>query len=207
LTAAGAADTAAAGSSPVRFFIDEGYFLEGDTEVLRAHIAASRGRLAISGESSAAFLSVKVSCSGGGNLLALCKPACGIGGLTSSSRAAAHSTRADTTITTTKHHPWPTQGYYSPDTWDVYWTVRQACHMAYKHMGPHQRVNCIPGVSAVSLKRNFVSTWQQVCLRVPSCLSHASVECSAAALHWRHAQLTHAARSPCLPPPPSLGVR
>jgi hypothetical protein len=44
----------------VRFFIDEGYFLEGDTEVLRAHIAGSGGRMVVGGESSAAFLSVKV---------------------------------------------------------------------------------------------------------------------------------------------------
>jgi hypothetical protein len=61
----------------------------------------------------------------------------------------------------TPSHPQP-QGYYSPDTWDVYWTIRSACQMAYQHMGPHQLVNCIPGVSAMSLKRNFVSTWQQV---------------------------------------------
>ena len=49
----------AAGAS-TRFFIDEGYFLEGDTEILRAYISASDGRMTISGESSAAFLSVKV---------------------------------------------------------------------------------------------------------------------------------------------------
>jgi len=54
------------------------------------------------------------------------------------------------------------QGYYVPESWDVYWTIRQACHMAFKHMQPHQRVNCIPGISAMSLKRTFVSTWQEV---------------------------------------------
>jgi hypothetical protein len=59
----------------VRFFIDEGYFEEGETEILRAHIGASSGRLALSGESTAAFLSVK--------------------------------------------------GYYVPDRWDVYFTIRQ----------------------------------------------------------------------------------
>jgi hypothetical protein len=46
-TAAAAAATGAAHavsgqhnatSKPVRFFIDEGYFLEGDTEILRAYI-------------------------------------------------------------------------------------------------------------------------------------------------------------------------
>lgn len=54
------ASSAAASSSAVRFFLDEGYFLEGDTEILRAYIAASQGRMTISGESSTAFLSVKV---------------------------------------------------------------------------------------------------------------------------------------------------
>jgi hypothetical protein len=63
-----------AAGGPVRFFIDEGYFLEGETEILRAHIAASGGRLTISGESTGAFLSVK--------------------------------------------------GYYAPDKWDVYITMR-----------------------------------------------------------------------------------
>eukprot|EP00879_Flechtneria_rotunda_P016502 GHRR01017270.1.p1 GENE.GHRR01017270.1~~GHRR01017270.1.p1 ORF type:complete len:910 (+),score=306.65 GHRR01017270.1:263-2992(+) len=98
-------------TGPARFFLDEGYFLEGDTEILRAYISASSGRMEISGESSAAFLSVK--------------------------------------------------GYYVPEKWDVYWTIRQACHKAYAHMKPNQFVNCIPGVHAMSLKRNFVQTWQQ----------------------------------------------
>jgi hypothetical protein len=58
-TAAEGSGQPAAGAS-TRFFIDEGYFLEGDTEILRAYISASDGRMTISGESSAAFLSVKV---------------------------------------------------------------------------------------------------------------------------------------------------
>lgn len=61
--------------TPARFFIDEGYFMEGETEILRGYIAASEGRLHISGESTAAFLSVK--------------------------------------------------GYYIPDKWDVYFSIRQ----------------------------------------------------------------------------------
>lgn len=60
-TAAATAAVDAAGVT--RFFIDEGFFLEGDTEVLRAYISASDGRMTISGESTAAFLSVKVSLS------------------------------------------------------------------------------------------------------------------------------------------------
>ncbi|WIA21519.1 hypothetical protein OEZ85_000720 [Tetradesmus obliquus] len=95
----------------VRFFIDEGYFLEGDTEILRAYITASQGRLEISGESSGAFMSIR--------------------------------------------------GYYVPEKWDVYWTIRSACHKAYESMKPGQMVNCIPGVQAMSLKRNFLQTWQQ----------------------------------------------
>ena len=73
---AGAAE-AAGGETPgaVRFYLDEGYFMDGETEILRAYISASGGRLAISGESSAAFLSIK--------------------------------------------------GYYVPDKWDVYITMRQ----------------------------------------------------------------------------------
>ena len=98
---------------PVRFFIDEGYFLPGDTEILRAYVSASNNRLEISGESTAAFSSVK--------------------------------------------------GYYVPERWDVYWTMRQSCHKAYSHMKAGQMVNCIPGVEAISLKRRFVQTWQQVC--------------------------------------------
>lgn len=99
-------------TSPTRFFIDEGYFLDGDTEILRAYIAASNNRLEITGESTAAFLSVK--------------------------------------------------GYYVPEKWDVYWTIRQSCHMAFPYMKPGQMVNCIPGVEAMSLKRRFIQTWQQV---------------------------------------------
>ncbi|WIA41949.1 hypothetical protein OEZ86_009255 [Tetradesmus obliquus] len=95
----------------VRFFIDEGYFLEGDTEILRAYITASQGRLEISGESSGAFMSIR--------------------------------------------------GYYVPEKWDVYWTIRSACHKGYESMKPGQMVNCIPGVQAMSLKRNFLQTWQQ----------------------------------------------
>jgi hypothetical protein len=56
-----AATTAADAAGVTRFFIDEGFFLDGDTEVLRAYISASDGRMTISGESTAAFLSVKVS--------------------------------------------------------------------------------------------------------------------------------------------------
>jgi hypothetical protein len=76
---------------PARFFIDEGFFEDGETEVLRAHIAASGGRLVISGESTAAFLSVK--------------------------------------------------GYYVPDKWDVYITIRQVRGAPRRGRGP-------PGVLA-----------------------------------------------------------
>lgn len=54
------------------------------------------------------------------------------------------------------------RGYYVPDKWDVYWTIRQACHMALPHMQQGQLVNCLPGVQAMSLKRNFVQSWQRV---------------------------------------------
>jgi hypothetical protein len=74
--------------------------------------AASNGRLEISGESTAAFMSIR--------------------------------------------------GYYVPEKWDVYWTIRSACHKAYESMQQGQLVNCIPGVQAMSLKRNFLQTWQQV---------------------------------------------
>lgn len=96
---------------PARFYIDEGFFLAGETEVLRAHVAASDGRLVVSGESSAAFLSVK--------------------------------------------------GYYVPDKWDVYITIRQACEMAFPLMRAGQRSSCVPGVRAVTLKQAFVLSWQR----------------------------------------------
>lgn len=57
------AESATARQAATRFFIDEGYFLEGDTEILRAYVSASNGRMMISGESTAAFLSVKVGTS------------------------------------------------------------------------------------------------------------------------------------------------
>jgi hypothetical protein len=75
--------------------------------------AASAGRMEISGESTAAFMSIR--------------------------------------------------GFYVPEKWDVYWTIRSACHKAYESKRPGQLVNCIPGVQAMSLKRNFLQTWQQVC--------------------------------------------
>jgi hypothetical protein len=54
------------------------------------------------------------------------------------------------------------KGYYVPEKWQVYWTMRSACQKAYSSMQPGQLVNCIPGVQAMSLKRNFLQTWQQV---------------------------------------------
>ena len=38
----------------------------------------------------------------------------------------------------------------------------QACHMAFPHMRPGQRANCIPGVRAITLKKEFVQSWQEV---------------------------------------------
>ncbi|GBF95305.1 hypothetical protein Rsub_08336 [Raphidocelis subcapitata] len=99
------------GPAPARFYLDEGFFEEGETEILRAHISASWGRLVLSGESTAAFLSVK--------------------------------------------------GYYVPDKWDVYFTIRQACQMAFPHMRPGQLASCVPGVRAITLKKPFVQSWQR----------------------------------------------
>jgi hypothetical protein len=103
---------AATPAAPVRVFIDEGYFMTGETEILRALIAASNGSMIISGESTGAFLSVK--------------------------------------------------GYYNPADWDLYWTSISACHMAFPHMQPGQKVNCLPGVRSITQKKEFVDTWQKV---------------------------------------------
>jgi hypothetical protein len=108
-----AAEAASNVSQPIRFFIDEGYFMTGETEIVRAYISASKGRMSISGESTAAFLSMK--------------------------------------------------GYYNPSSWDVYLTSISACHMAFKHMQPGQKVNCIPGARSITQKKEFVDTWQKVC--------------------------------------------
>jgi hypothetical protein len=113
VAAAAATDASSSGSSaqPVtRFFIDEGYFEAGETEILRAYISASRGRMVLAGESTAAFLSVK--------------------------------------------------GYYAPAGWDVYFTIRDACLLAFPHMQRGQRASCLPGARAVTLKKPFVAAWQ-----------------------------------------------
>jgi hypothetical protein len=57
--AAATTGAAAAAASPFRVFIDDGFFLPGETEILRAFISSSSGRLEVSGESTGAFLSFK----------------------------------------------------------------------------------------------------------------------------------------------------
>jgi hypothetical protein len=34
--------------------------------------------------------------------------------------------------------------------------------MAFQHMRPGQRANCIPGVRAITFKKEFVQSWQEV---------------------------------------------
>ncbi|KAI8476030.1 MAG: hypothetical protein J3K34DRAFT_516940 [Monoraphidium minutum] len=106
-----AAAGAAAAPPPTRVFIDEGFFIGGETDILRAWIGASEGRLEVSGESSGGFMSIR--------------------------------------------------GYYVPDKWDLYFSTRSACVMALPHMRPGQRVNCVPGVNDIALKKDFVRSWQE----------------------------------------------
>jgi hypothetical protein len=164
-SASGNGTAGAAAPGAARFFIDEGYFEEGETEVLRAHIAAAGGRLVVSGESTAAFLSVKGyyvpatwdvyvtvrqvqgADSGGrvgrGPPCARRRPAArGRLGLAGRAAAAALGATAARRL-----RPSPS---------------RQACHMAFPHMRPGQRANCVPGVRAITLKKQFVESFQQV---------------------------------------------
>lgn len=67
--------------------------------------------------------------------------------------------------------------------------------MAFQHMRRGQRANCVPGVRAFTLKKEFVATWQEVrgrcgrdvvatarlvCLhRLFACVSHCREQCIA----------------------------
>lgn len=102
---------AMSGTPPVRFWLDEGFFLEGELQILRDMIMGSNGSMVVSGTSNGAALSTK--------------------------------------------------GYYDTIQWDVYWTTRSACFRAYPIMTTQQKVNCLPGVSAIILKKELVKTLQE----------------------------------------------
>ncbi|GIL96200.1 hypothetical protein Vretimale_2070 [Volvox reticuliferus] len=54
-----------------------------------------------------------------------------------------------------------TKGAYVPQSWDLYWTVRRACHSVLGAIAPPKRVNCVPGVEAVAHKQPLVRTMQE----------------------------------------------
>ncbi len=56
--------------------------------------------------------------------------------------------------------------------------------MAFKHMREGQRASCVPGVRAVTLKKEFVQSWQQVSF------------CWLGALAWLQGFLYHTALYP-----------
>ncbi|KAG2498580.1 hypothetical protein HYH03_003331 [Edaphochlamys debaryana] len=53
------------------------------------------------------------------------------------------------------------KGAYVPQQWDLYWTVRRACHTVLSAIAPPKRVNCVPGVEAVAYKQPLVRTMQE----------------------------------------------
>ncbi|KAG2446963.1 hypothetical protein HYH02_008117 [Chlamydomonas schloesseri] len=53
------------------------------------------------------------------------------------------------------------KGAYVPAKWDLYWTVRRACHSVLGAIAPPKRVNCVPGVESVAYKQPLVRTMQE----------------------------------------------
>ncbi|GFR45039.1 hypothetical protein Agub_g6409 [Astrephomene gubernaculifera] len=97
--------------TPVRLWLDSVFFSTGEIQILKDIVANSSGKLVVSGETQASFLSVK--------------------------------------------------GAYVPQSWELYWTVRRACHAVLGAIAPPKRVNCIPGVEAVAYKQPLVRSMQE----------------------------------------------
>ncbi|KXZ45431.1 hypothetical protein GPECTOR_55g337 [Gonium pectorale] len=53
------------------------------------------------------------------------------------------------------------KGAFVPESWELYWTVRRACHSVLGAIAPPKRVNCVPGVEAVAFKQPLVRTMQE----------------------------------------------
>jgi hypothetical protein len=134
----------------VRVFIDEGLFLEGETEVLRAHASASpQGALRVTGESTGAFLSVKgYYAPESWDLYVTVGSACRkawpfmraaqLGG-TNGTREAPRAAAADE----------GDGGGGAPPP------ARPSSYL------PHQWVSCVPGAFALTAKRAMVETLQE----------------------------------------------
>jgi hypothetical protein len=58
--------------------------------------------------------------------------------------------------------PTASVGHSNTQQWDLYWTVRPACHKALPQMQPGQRVSCVPGVQRIVFKKEFMSSIQEV---------------------------------------------
>ncbi|KAK9865549.1 hypothetical protein WJX84_007461 [Apatococcus fuscideae] len=50
------------------------------------------------------------------------------------------------------------KGHQAPSEWDIYWTAHQGCERALLHAKPGQRVSCVPGMEAVTEKRQLAAT-------------------------------------------------
>ncbi len=46
-------------------------------------------------------------------------------------------------------------------SWDLYWTVRPACHRALQSMRPGQRVSCMPGIQKIVFKKDLLRQAQE----------------------------------------------
>jgi hypothetical protein len=68
------------------------------------------------------------------------------------------------TTTFTQHAttspPAASMGYSNIQSWDLYWTVRPACHQALPHMRPGQRVSCVPGMQKIVFKKELMDSIQ-----------------------------------------------
>ncbi|GLC35121.1 Tubulin polyglutamylase ttll5 [Pleodorina starrii] len=98
-------------NASVRLWLDSVFFSPGEVEIFKDIVTNSSGRMVVSGETHASFLSTK--------------------------------------------------GAYVPQSWDLYWTVRRACHSVLGAIAPPKRVNCVPGVEAVAYKQPLVRTMQE----------------------------------------------
>jgi hypothetical protein len=143
----------------VRVFVDEGLFLEGETEVLRAHAAASGGRVAVTGESTGAFLSVKgYYAPDTWDLYVTVGSACRMawpfmraaqlgGGGNATGGAAAKAEEEEEEAG---------EGGGGGST-----TASSSSSVASSSYLPHQWVSCVPGSFALTAKRAMVETLQE----------------------------------------------
>jgi hypothetical protein len=134
LLAAGAAALGDAAAAPRRVWVDRSYYIKGETEILEELVHGSRGRMTVNPAQR--------------------EPPPGPGPLPTPPRSP--STHPPT-------YPQPAadvKGFDNVSSWDLYWTVRPACHKALPRMQPGQRVSCAPGVQGIVSKQALLRAAQ-----------------------------------------------